>query len=142
MIMEVAMTTESKNLEVKKEELAPAEGTERTRETRVYIPRTDIYETENEVVLTADVPGADEKSIDITLDKDRLTISAYVEPRRPENYSLAYAEYGVGDFQRSFNISKEIDREKIQAVVKDGVLRLTLPKREAAKTQKIAVKPA
>ncbi len=136
------MSAENKNLEIKKEEATPADGTERTRENRVYVPRTDIYENDKEVVVVADVPGADEGSVEIMLENDRLTINAFVTPERPENYSLAYAEYGVGDFQRSFALSHEIDRDGITAVIKDGVLRLTMAKREQPKSQKIAVKPA
>ncbi len=136
------MSEENKNLEVKKEEATTADGSERTRETRVYVPRTDIFENEKEVIVIADVPGADESSIEIMLENDRLTINAFVKPQRPEEYSLAYAEYGIGDFQRSFTLSHEIDREAISAVVKDGVLRLTMKKRDEPKSQVIAVKPA
>jgi HSP20 family molecular chaperone IbpA len=71
-----------------------------------------------------------------------LTINGYVDPIYPENYQMAYAEYDVGDYQRSFRLSDDIDRDRIEAMVKDGVLRLRLPKADTAKARKIAVTPA
>ena len=74
------------------------------------------------------------------IEKNILTISAYVEPVTPEDHSLAFAEYEIGDYQRSFRLSDEIDRANIQATVKDGVLRVYLPKAAAAMARKISVK--
>ncbi len=119
-------------------EMTPYE--ERTRQRRVYVPRADIYETRDDVVVTADVPGVDEKSVDITLEKNVLTINAYPADYQPEGYSLVYSEYGVGDYQRRFVISNEIDQEKIEASVKNGVLHLRLPKAGPAKARKISVR--
>ena len=132
-----------KNLQVQegqKQEVVESEA-ERTRAKPAFIPRVDIYETNDAVALIADMPGVDENSVDITLEKNVLTINGYVEPERPEGYSLAYAEYRVGDYQRSFNISNEIDQENIEATMKDGVLHLHLPKAEPT-TEKIAVQSA
>ncbi len=126
-------------IESQKQEITNTEQTERTREGPCFIPRADIYEEEDQIVIVADIPGADESSIDITLEKSVLTINAYVTPVVPEGYTLSLAEYEVGDYQRSFRLSDEIDREKIQAVIKDGVLRLYLPKSGAARTRKISV---
>jgi HSP20 family protein len=139
------MAVESKDLQVPetdKQEVTAVEGAERTRETRCYVPRVDIYETDGNIVVVADMPGVDESSVDITLEKNVLTINGYVQLAQPENYDLAYSEYGIGDYQRSFTLSNEIDQEKIEAVVKDGVLRLLLPKAGPAKTKKIAVRAA
>jgi HSP20 family protein len=136
------MATESKELqtvEAEKQEIT-TEGVERTRARRAYIPRVDIYETEDALVMLADMPGVDENSVDITLEKNVLSINGYVEPEQPDSYSLAYGEYEVGDYQRSFTLSDEIDRDKIEAIVKNGVLRLYLPKAGPAKTRKIMVK--
>lgn len=127
------------SLDTRKQETALAEG-ERTRASRAYMPRTDIYETGEEILLTADIPGADESRVDITLEKNILTINARVDAGWFENRHLAYQEYGLGDFQRSFALSGEIDREKIEAVVRNGVLTLHLPKSPAARSRKIAVK--
>jgi len=129
-----------KTLEIQKEEAATPEGAERTRECRCFTPRADIYELDDQLVIVMDVPGASEKAVDVVLEKDVLTITAYVDPIQPEGYGLAYAEYEVGDYQRSFKISDEIDHEKIDATLKDGVLRLYLPKSTTARTRKIDVK--
>jgi HSP20 family molecular chaperone IbpA len=123
----------------KKEAQAP-EGVERTRDRRVFVPRVDIIERNDDLVLIADMPGVDEKSLDITVEKNILTINGYVEPEVPDKHKLVYAEYSVGDYQRTFTLSDERDRERIQASIKNGVLRLILPKVEAAKVKKIAVK--
>jgi HSP20 family protein len=78
--------------------------------------------------------------VDITLEKNVLSITAYIEPIRTGEYDIAYAEYEEGDYQRSFRLSDEIDRDKIEASVSDGVLHLRLPKSKEAGTRKIAVK--
>jgi HSP20 family molecular chaperone IbpA len=134
------MANTSKIMEPEKQEITAAEDTERTRECACFAPRADIYEVDDQIVIVADVPGADEGSIDVTLDKNILTLSALVNPVTPEGYSLTHFEYEVGDYQRSFRLSDEIDREKIKATVKDGVLRLYLPKAKAAQARKISVK--
>jgi HSP20 family molecular chaperone IbpA len=86
------------------------------------------------------MPGVDESSLDITLENNELTINGYVEPMQPEDYSLTYAEYREGDYVRSFRLSDEIDREGIEATLKNGVLCLNLPKVKEARTRKIEVK--
>jgi HSP20 family protein len=134
------MANESKSLEVQKEEMVPTVGSERTRETRCFIPRADIYETENEISVIVDLPGVDKNSLEISLEKNILKINGYVSQEDPEGYSLAFAEYQIGDYERSFRLSNQIDQNKIDATINDGVLKLRLPKAEAAKSRKIAVK--
>jgi HSP20 family protein len=131
---------ELQTLEAEKQEVETVDGTERTRARRAYVPRVDIYETDDAIILLTDMPGVDENSVDIMLEKNVLTINGYVHVDDPDNYSLSYAEYESGDYERSFNLSNEIDREKIEATVKNGVLRLLLPKAAPAKTRKITVK--
>jgi HSP20 family molecular chaperone IbpA len=129
-----------KNLEVNKQEVEMTDGVERTRSRRAYIPAASIYEVEDRVVVTADLPGVDDQAVDITLEKNELTINAYVKPHQPEGYSLAYGEYETGDYRRTFILSDEVDRNHIEASVKDGVLRLVLPKAPDYKARKIMVK--
>lgn len=117
----------------------PAEP-ERTKNVKVFTPKVDIYETQETIVLTADVPGADENSVDITLDKDVLKISGTVEQTEAQGRRLYYSEYDVGDYQRNFTLSEDVDREKIEATVKNGVLRVVLHKAEPVKAKKIAIK--
>jgi HSP20 family molecular chaperone IbpA len=87
-----------------------------------------------------DLPGVDQNSIDITIEKNILTVNGYTAAESPEGYALIFAEYEVGDFERSFRLSEEIDREKIEATIQDGVLTLTLPKLDTAKSRKVKVK--
>ncbi|MBI5664768.1 MAG: Hsp20/alpha crystallin family protein [Nitrospirae bacterium] len=125
--------------EIQKKEVELEKGVERTRETRVYTPAVDIVEKDDDIVVFADMPGVDEHSVDVTLEKDLLTIYGRIEPEVPENHKLVVSEYGVGDYQRTFTLSDEIDKDHIHATVRDGVLRLVLPKAEKAKTKKIPV---
>ena len=133
---------ETKELEVQKEEITTSEDVERTRDCQCFVPRADIYEVDDQIVIVADLPGVSEESIDIMLEKDILTINAMVDVEEFEGYSIAFAEYEVGDYQRSFRISDEIDRENISATVNNGVLRVFLPKATEALTRKISVKAA
>lgn len=136
------MTEELRKTDAQKQEIMEDDQIERTRESRLFVPRVDIYETNEDIHLIADIPGADQDSIDITLEKNILTIEAHVVIEKPTDFSLTYAEYGIGDFKRKFTLSNEIDKEKINAVVKDGVLSLKMPKAGPAKAQKIEVKSA
>jgi len=134
------MTDKEKTLEAEKHEVALAEGTELTHDRRAFIPRSDIYETQDHLVVVMDIPGAVEQEIDIILEKNVLTVHATVEQEEHKGHALTLQEYEVGDFQRSFRISNEINQDKIEAIYKDGVLRLNLPKAEAAKAKKISIK--
>ena len=135
------MTTKTKDMEIQEQELIPEE-TERTRECRCFIPRTDIYEAGDEIILALDIPGINENAIEITLEKNILNVKGYAQIDDPTEYSLTFAEYETGDYERSFRVSDSIAKDQIEAAYKDGVLRLTLPKAEQAKARKIAVKVA
>ena len=129
------------NLEIKKKEEISETGAERTREKKSFVPPVDIFEEKEQITLFADMPGVDENSLDITLENNVLDINAFVETaQKDEGLELTYAEYETGDYHRSFTISDEIDREKITATVKNGVLKLVLPKAEKMKSRKINVK--
>jgi HSP20 family molecular chaperone IbpA len=132
------MATKNKEIEVQEQELVE-EDTERTRECRCFIPRADIYEVDDNIVLEMDMPGINENAIEITLEKNILNIKGYAQIDDPSEYSLALSEYEVGDYERNFRITNAVARDKIDALYKNGVLRLTLPKAEEAKARKIAV---
>ena len=117
----------------------PAE-TERTRNRKVYVPKVDIIETGDAMVMYADIPGADEKTVDVTLEKSVLTIRGTIAPQEFEGRSIVYAEYDVGDYERSFTVSDEVDRDRIEAVVKNGVLKLVLHKIPQVEAKKITVR--
>jgi len=134
------MSDESKDMVVQDQEMVPTEETERIRERACFVPRADIYETDENVFVIVDMPGVSGDAIDITLEKNILTINGNTSLDAPEGYSLAFAEYEVGDFERSFRLTDQIDRDGIGADYKDGVLRLVLPKAEEAKARKINIK--
>lgn len=116
-------------------------GVERTLARPVFSPRADIYEAGGTVHLLADMPGVDERSIDVTLEKSVLTITGRVEPRMPrtiEGYRRVYSEFQEGDWSRSFQLSGDVDSSRIEARMKNGVLHVSLPKVQPAQ-KKIAV---
>lgn len=116
-----------------------AETPETTTGGRVYRPLTDIVETDQGVMLMLEMPGVAADDVDVTLDKRVLTIRGKVQATTPEKLQLAYAEYGEGDFERSFTLSDDFDPEKIGASVSNGVLTVTLPRAVEAQPKKIAV---
>ena len=127
------------NREMTKKEASIPEGVERTKPRSVFKPDVDIMEQKDDTVLTADLPGVDERSLDITLEKSVITIRGAVAPEIPAGFRLVYGEYAVGDYERAFTLSDEVDKDRIQATVKNGVLKLVLPKAAAAKARRISV---
>ncbi len=125
---------------VQKKESENVNKTERTRSGKVFTPATDIVETPDHITLSVDMPGVDEKNIHITLENNVLTIRGDVIQDSPDNYNLLYSEYDNGDYYRSFTLSNKIDRDKIEAKYKNGVLRLYLPKAEELKPRQIKIK--
>jgi len=105
----------------------------------VAVPRSDIYETANEVVLVMDMPGVEAGNVEVTVEQDVLAVLGRSTVTSPAGFNPGYREYLATDFRREFRLSEEVDREHIRAQVKDGVLTLTLPKVEQAKPRKIAV---
>lgn len=129
----------NKSTSLQKQEVQHPEVVERTRSTRVFSPAVDIWENDDNILLLADLPGVAEEDIDIRLEHDVLTIQGKVNSTQPEGFELSYGEYETGDYQRSFTLTDSIDREKIEASYKNGVLKLVLPKTEPAKPKKIQV---
>jgi HSP20 family molecular chaperone IbpA len=131
--------TMSTEIKVEKLEEPQAPTTEQTRGGQFYRPHVDILENEDELLLLADMPGLHSDDIDINFEDRQLTIHGHVRPRQPADTRYLLQEYGVGDFYRTFQVSEQIDAERIHATYTDGVLALHLPKVEAAKPRKIAV---
>jgi HSP20 family protein len=119
---------------------APTEGAERTRARPVYAPNTDIFETEDGLVILADMPGVSPDGVDVTLERNVLTIRGRTEDSPPQGFSPVYLEYQPGDYERVFTLSEDIEAERIEAGVKNGVLRLFLPKAGPAQTKRIQVR--
>ena len=106
----------------------------------VLVPRTDVYETPDALVMLADMPGAQERTIDVRVDKDVLFIEGHVPAESQDGFDLLHGEHGPARFRREFSLPGEVDQERISAELKDGVLKVTLAKTEAAKPRKIEVK--
>jgi HSP20 family protein len=125
-------------LQPKVKEEAPAKG-ERVRPGRVFIPAVDIFETPQALVLVADMPGVAGDKVTLDLKENLLTIHGQVGPL-PEKETRLGQEYAIGDYYREFQVGELVDKDKIEASVKNGVLTLTLPKAEKAKPRRIEVK--
>lgn len=111
---------------------------ERQLPRRAYVPAVDLIDGESEVNLVVDVPGVPQGGVDLTVEKNILTVTAIPADGVIAGKKLVYSEYGVGEYRRSFALADEIDRDNISATLKDGVLRITLPK-SAPVTKKINV---
>ncbi len=129
-----------KTKEIQKNDSEKVERIERSRAVKVFNPDVDIVERKDDIMVVADMPGIDETSVDITLENNILSIYGKVDWDAPDKLKLIHGEYGIGDYQRVFTLSGEVNREKIEATVNNGILRIILPKAEAAKTKKIAVR--
>ena len=131
--------TETKALQ-SKEKVQLSTPAEQTKPGIVFTPAVDIFETDKELTLLADMPGVKSDSLTIGLNKNVLTMTGEVETPEGKDETDVLREYETGKYFREFTLSNEIDQTKIDAVLKDGVLRLTLPKVEAVTPRKIAVK--
>lgn len=136
------METEKSSVEIKKQEAGKDLATERMKTGNVYLPNIDISEDKDGIYIAADMPGVGEGDVNLTLENDVLSIEGKVAPVSVEGHAPAYTEYGIGDYFRSFVLIEAIDRGKIEATMKDGVLRIVLPKAEAAKPKHIPIRAA
>jgi HSP20 family protein len=123
-----AMTTrtETKNVET-------------TRNNQYFTPRVDIFETDAELLLYADVPGVLAKDVDLRYEQGELILQCKMAPRLPRGHRIL-GEYDEGDFYRVFQVHESIDASRIEAECKNGVLVVHLPKAETAKPRQVQVK--
>lgn len=130
--------TQSKELKVrgKQEVTSPAE---QTTSGLVFTPAVDIFETEKEITLLADMPGVKADGLNIDLRDNILTLTADSAPVGGANEEDVLVEYETGRYYRQFTLGELVNQEKIDAKLTDGVLRLTLPKVEKAAPKKITV---
>jgi len=133
---------------VEKQELKPQEKlevttqAEQTKPGLSFTPNVDIFETEKEIILLADVPGVKPDYLKIDLKDNILTLTGEVKQESIHNAEEVLTEYQVGGYFRQFTLADMINQEKIVAEVRNGVLRLTLPKVEKAQPRKIMVQAA
>ena len=131
--------TQSKELKVreKQEVTSPAE---QTTPGLVFTPAVDIFETDKEITLLADMPGVKADDLTIDLRDNTLTLSADIAPIDDADEEKILMEYETGRYYRQFTLGEMINQENIDANLDNGVLRLTLPKVEKATPKKITVK--
>lgn len=130
--------TESKSLQVREKAEVPSSA-EQTRPGPVFIPSVDIFETDQDLNLVADMPGVTPQALQIDLRDNVLTLSGNVDhPERAEETDIL-REYRTGKYLREFTLSEIIDQGNIEARLADGVLHLKLPKVKAATPRKIPV---
>jgi HSP20 family protein len=112
---------------------------ETTIPARVFVPATDIFETDEALTVILEMPGIDKDKVDVKVENDVLQIEGWIDFSRYEGLQPVYTEYNIGNFARSFQLSSKIDQDRISAELRDGVMTLVLPKSERAKTRKISV---
>ncbi len=131
------METKAIKAKEKREVPVPAE---RTRPGPTFTPAVDIFETDREITLVADIPGVKADNLDIDVRDNVLTLVGEVEAPEGQGEVDVLREYDTGKYLREFTLSEMIDQSKIEAELKEGVLRLTLPKVEAVSPRKVTVK--
>ena len=129
----------SKDLKVreKQEVASPAE---QMKPGLVFTPDVDIFETDSEIILLADMPGVKADELTVDLRDNVLTLIGGAEVAAATDEQVIVGEFQTGRYYRQFNLSEVIDQGKIDAQLNDGVLRLQLPKVAKATPRKIAVK--
>lgn len=134
------MTSEMQKTEQSNELAGRGTGQSQTPQPQV-IPPVDIFEDDAGITLLADLPGASREQLGVRVDGDNLTIEASASTVSvPQEMELVYAEAQFPSYRRQFTLSRELDTGRIEASLKDGVLRLTIPKSEEAKPKRIEVR--
>ena len=111
---------------------------EATVPARIYVPTTDIFETEGALMVVMEMPGVVKEHTDIIVEDNVLSVTGRIDFSKYEKLQPVYTEYNIGHFRRSFSLApSSVDEHKITAEMEDGVLTLTLPKAERAKARKI-----
>jgi HSP20 family protein len=128
----------SPDLNVRDKQQASASGAEFTRDRAMFSPVMDIWETGEGLELAADLPGVAPEDLEVDLSGGALTISGRITPP-PAGRKALLAEFEVGHFYRQFSLSEGLDQNAITAALKDGVLRLTLPRLAPAQPRKIEI---
>ena len=106
----------------------------------IFTPPIDIYETEEGLVLCADLPGVSAETLDLQVQDNKLTLFGRASSSVSENAELLHREYEEGDFLRSFILSDEVDYDRINATINNGVLKVELPRANKTEPRRIEVK--
>jgi HSP20 family molecular chaperone IbpA len=130
---------ETKEIQAKEKVEVSTSG-EQIKPGPVFTPNVDIFETDREIIMLADIPGVKAKDLTIDLRDNTLTLTGEVKPVDRPNKEDILVEYQVGSYYRQFTLAEVIDQNKIDAALNNGVLRLSLPKVEKATPRQITVK--
>ncbi|MBV9122752.1 MAG: Hsp20/alpha crystallin family protein [Planctomycetes bacterium] len=125
-------------LQTNRKEQSPANVPEHTRGGNFFTPRVDIFETDKELIVYADMPGVRPEDVDLNYERGELVLHGRLQ-ERPRPGQALLQEYGEGDYYRVFQIHESIDSSKIEAQCKNGVLVIHLPKVAAAQPRKVSV---
>ncbi len=102
----------------------------------VIVPPVDIYETENEYIIRAEMPGVNKEGVDVTLQNSELEINGKINGNIPEEKNLKYSEFRLYNYYRKFKVGDDINNEKLSATLENGLLTFTLPKSEEVKPKR------
>ncbi len=130
--------SDRKEISIREKEQINKETGEPTRSNVYYSPTVDIFESKEATTLLADIPGVEQRDLHVDINDGQLTITGLVNSPEPR-FESVYTEYGIGGYQRKFQLNDTIDQAKITAALKDGVLTLVLPKADRVKPRKIEV---
>jgi len=125
-------------LQVQEKQVVQQKG-EATKPEQYFVPAVDIYETDQNVTVVAEMPGVNSENVDISLEDDILTIRGSKLPEQPAGTRVLLKEYESGSYLRRFTLAETIDQDKIKASMSDGMLTVVLPKAEPAKPKKIEI---
>jgi HSP20 family protein len=111
-----------------------------TRDQPFVVPPVDVYENESGITLLADLPGVSRDRLGVRVDGETLIVEASATTAQPEGMQLIYGEAQYPSYRRQFTLSRELDSSRIEAALKDGVLKLQIPRREEAKPRRVEVR--
>ena len=112
---------------------------EQDPQQRAVLPAVDVFEDASGITLLADMPGVSKEQLELKVEGEALLIEGGMQQRTPEGLEAIYAEVRVPRYRRSFALSRELDTTRIEAVLKDGVLNLRIPKQAHAQPRRINV---
>lgn len=119
--------------------VSAAAGTEQQAQQRTVVPPVDVFENDASITLLADLPGVRREQLQVRVDGDTLLLEATADTAGPEGLELVHGELRCPAYRRQFTLSRELDTSRIEANLRDGVLRLTIPKAEEARPRRIQV---
>jgi len=136
----------NQNVAVREPGVVQARGQESTAadkarndQERVMLPAVDIFEDAHRITIRADMPGVAKDGLNVHADRNVLVIEGKIDVAAPQDMQAIYADLQAGRYRRSFVLSRELDDERIDASLKDGVLTVRVPKRAEFQTRKIKV---